>query len=45
MILLMLKVVRMLIFQCFVELITELKNGGLDVETSDMPFLAAGCLL
>ena len=37
-ILLMLKVVRMLIFQCFVELITELENGDLDVKTSDMPF-------
>ena len=34
------KVVRMLIFQCFVELITELENGGLDVKTTDMPFLA-----
>ena len=44
MILLILKVVRMLIFQGFVELITELENGGLDVKTSDMPFLASGCL-
>ena len=44
MILLMLKVVRMLIFQCFVELITELENGGLGVKTTDMPFLASGCL-
>ena len=36
--------VKMLIFQCFVELITELGDGGLDVETTDMPFLASGCL-
>ena len=44
MILLMLKVVRMLIFQCSVELITELENGELGVETTDMPFPASGCL-
>ena len=38
------KVAKCLIFQCFVELITELENGGLDVETTDMPFPASGCL-
>ena len=43
MILLNSKVIKMLIFQCFVELITELENGNLGVETSDMPFLASGC--
>ena len=41
----MLKWRKTLIFQCFVELITELENGGLDVKTSDMPSLASGCLL
>ena len=40
MILLMLKVVRMLIFQCFVELITELGKGNQRVDRRDMPFLA-----
>ena len=45
MILLMLKVVEMLIFQCFVELITELENGNRRVDGRDMPFLASGCLL
>ena len=44
MILLMLKVVRMLIFQCFVELITELGKGNRRVDGTDMPFLASGCL-
>ena len=39
-VLLILKVVKMLIFQCFVELITELENGGRGVGTTDMPFLA-----
>ena len=37
MILLMLKVVEMLIFQCFVELITELENGNRRVDRRDMP--------
>ena len=45
MILLMLKVVEMLIFQCFVELITELENGNRRVDRRDMPFLASGDLL
>ena len=40
MILLMLKVVRMLIFQCFVELITELENSNQRVDGRDMPFPA-----
>ena len=40
MILLMLKVVRMLIFQCFVELITELGKGNQRVDGRDMPFPA-----
>ena len=40
MILLMLKVVRMLIFQCFVELITELENSNQRVDGRDMSFLA-----
>ena len=45
MILLMLKVVRMLIFQCFVELITELENSNQRVDGRDMPFPASGDLL
>ena len=40
MILLMLKAVRMLIFQCFVELITELENSNQRVDGRDMPFPA-----
>ena len=36
---------EMLIFQCFVEVSTELKNGGLDVETTDVPFPAIEHLL
>ena len=34
----------MLIFQCFVELITELGKGNQRVDRRDMPFLATGCL-
>ena len=41
MILLMLKVVEMLIFQCFVELITELENGNRRVDRRDMPVYLA----
>ena len=38
MILLNSKVIKMLIFQCFVELITELGNGNQRVDRRDMPF-------
>lgn len=37
MILLNSKVIKMLIFQCFVELITELENGNRRVDGRDMP--------
>ena len=40
MILLNSKVIKMLIFQCFVELITELGNGNQRVDRRDMPFPA-----
>ena len=40
MILLNSKVIKMLIFQCFVELITELGKGNQRVDRRDMPFPA-----
>ena len=39
-----LKMRKTLDFRHFVELTIELENGGLDVKTSDMPFLDSGCL-
>ena len=39
MILLNSKVIKMLIFQCFVELITELENGNRRVDRRDIPGL------
>ena len=45
MILLNSKVIKMLIFQCFVELITELGNGNQRVDRRDMPVFAAEHLI